>query len=194
VPGWGGKPGNLAPPVAPGQSFVAKFALPRAGTFIYHTHWHKDEQLGGGLYGPLIVLEPGERYDPATDHVVVIGLNGVPQENQREPFALNGSATPAPIVMRLGVPNRLRLINIAASNVGLVAYLVDRREQTTWKPLAKDGATLPAGQTTPRPARQLVTVGETYDFEIQPARSQLLWLEVRRGNGEWVLQAPIKLR
>jgi hypothetical protein len=96
--------------------------------------------------------------------------------------------------MRLGVPNRLRLINIAASNVGLVAYLVDRREQTTWKPLAKDGATLPAGQTTPRPARQLVTVGETYDFEIQPARSQLLWLEVRRGNGEWVLQAPIKLR
>ena len=194
VPGWGGKRGNLAPPVAPGKSFVAKFAPPRAGTFIYHTHWHKDEQLGGGLYGPLIVLEPGERYDPATDHVVVIGLNGVPQENQREPFALNGSATPAPIVMRVGVPNRLRLINITASNVGLTAHLVDRGEQTTWKPLAKDGATLPAGQTTPGPARQLVTVGETYDFEIQPSRSQVLWLEVRRGNGEWVLQAPIKLR
>ncbi len=65
VPGWGGQPGNIAPPVAPGQSFVAKFTPPRAGTFIYHTHWHKDEQLGGGLYGPLIVLEPGERYDPA---------------------------------------------------------------------------------------------------------------------------------
>ena len=194
VPGWGGKPGNLAPPVAPGKSFVAKFAPPRAGTFIYHTHWHKDEQLGGGLYGPLIVLEPGERYDPETDHIVIIGLNGVPQENQREPFALNGSATPAPIVMRVGVPNRLRLINITASNVGLTAYLVDRGEQTTWKPLAKDGATLPAGQTTPGPARQLVTVGETYDFEIQPSRSQALWLEVRRGNGEWVLQAPIKLR
>jgi FtsP/CotA-like multicopper oxidase with cupredoxin domain len=194
VPGWGGQPGNLAPPVAPGQSFVAKFAPPRAGTFIYHTHWHKDEQLGGGLYGPLIVLEPGERYDPATDHVVVIGLNGIRQENEREPFALNGHAVPAPIVMRVGVPNRLRLINITASNVGLVAYLIDRGEQTTWKPLAKDGATLPAGQTTPRSARQLVTVGETYDFEIQPSRSQVLWLEVRRGNGEWVLQAPIKLR
>ena len=194
VPGYGGQPGNLAPPVAPGQSFVAKFTPPRAGTFIYHTHWHKDIQLTGGLYGPLIVLEPGERYDPATDHIVIIGLNGVRQGNEREPFALNGSATPAPIVMRAGVPNRLRLINITASNVGLWAFLVDRLEPTTWKPLAKDGETLPAGQTAPRPARQLVTVGETYDFEIQPARSQVLWLEVRRSVGEWLLQAPIKLR
>jgi FtsP/CotA-like multicopper oxidase with cupredoxin domain len=194
VPGWAGQPGNLAPPVAPEQSFVAKFTPPRAGTFIYHTHWHKDEQLGGGLYGPLIVLEPGERYDPETDHVFIIGLNGIVQEAGREPFALNGSATPDPVVMRAGVPNRLRLINITASNVNLTALLVDRFEQTTWKPLAKDGATLPPEQSALRPARQLVSVGETYDFEIQPSRSEALWLEVRRGNGEWVLQAPIKVR
>ena len=50
------------------------------GTFIYHTHWHEDLQLSGGLYGPLIVLEPGERYDPGTDHIVIIGLKGVPME------------------------------------------------------------------------------------------------------------------
>ena len=194
VPGYGGQPGNLAPPVAPGKSFVAKFTPPRAGTFIYHTHWHKDAQLAGGLYGPLIILEPGERYDPETDHVVIIGLNGIPQEPPLEPFALNGSAMPAPIVMRAGVPNRLRLINITTLNDNLQAFVVDRGEQTTWKPLAKDGATLPAGQTAPRTARQLVTVGETYDFEIQPARSQGLWLEVRRGSGQFLLQAPIKLR
>jgi FtsP/CotA-like multicopper oxidase with cupredoxin domain len=194
VPGWGGQSGNLAPPVVPGQSFVAKFTPPRAGTFIYHTHWHKDAQLAGGLYGPLIVLNPGERYDPQTDHIVVIGLNGVLRETEREPFALNGSATPSPIVMRAGVPNRLRLINITAINEGLTAFLVDRLEQTTWKPLAKDGETLPAGQTAPRPARQRVTVGETYDFEIQPSRSQRLWLEVRRATGAWVVQAPIELR
>jgi len=194
VPGYAGQPGNLAPPVGPGQSFVAKFTPPRAGTFIYHTHWHKDIQLTGGLYGPLIVLDPGERYDSETDHVVIIGLNGVLREKEREPFALNGSATPAPIVMRAGVPNRLRLINITASNDFLTAFVVDRGEQTTWKPLAKDGATLPVGQTAPRPARQLVTVGETYDFEIQPSRSQALWLEVRRGAGEWVLQTRITLR
>jgi FtsP/CotA-like multicopper oxidase with cupredoxin domain len=194
VPGWGGQTGNLAPPVAPGQSFVAKFTPPRAGTFIYHTHWHKDTQLAGGLYGPLIILEPDERYNPETDHIVVIGLNGVPQHAPREPFALNGNTKPVPIVMRAGVPNRLRLINITATNVGLWAFLVDRLEWATWKPLAKDGEPLPAGQTAPRPARQLVTVGETYDFEIQPTRSQVLWLEVRRGIGEFLLQAPIKLR
>jgi manganese oxidase len=194
VPGYGGQAGNLAPPVAPGQSFVAKFTPPRAGTFIYHTHWHKDLQLSGGLYGPLIVLEPGERYDPETDHIVIIGLNGVVRENEPEPFALNGSAMPAPILMRADVPNRLRLINITANNEGLSAFLVDRLEQTTWKPLAKDGATLPAEQTARRPARQLVSVGETYDFEIQPTRSQVLWLEVRSATGQWRLQAPIKLR
>jgi FtsP/CotA-like multicopper oxidase with cupredoxin domain len=64
-----------SPTVEPGQSFVAKMTPPRAGTFIYHTHWHKDLQLTGGLYGALIVLEPSERYDPETDHVVIIGLN-----------------------------------------------------------------------------------------------------------------------
>ena len=194
VPGWGGQTGNIAPPVAAGQSFVAKLTPPRTGTFIYHTHWHKDAQLAGGLYGPLIVVEPGERYDPETDHIVIIGLNGVVRESERDPFALNGSATPAPIVMRAGVPNRLRLINITSHGVNLTAFILNRFEATTWKPLAKDGATLPAGQTAPRPARQLVAVGETYDFEFQPPRSQQLWLEVRRGNGEWVLQAPIKLR
>jgi FtsP/CotA-like multicopper oxidase with cupredoxin domain len=196
VPGWGGQAGNLAPSIAPGQSFIAKFTPPRAGTFIYHTHWHKDAQLAGGLYGPLIILDPGERYDRETDHIVIIGLNGIPLEPPLEPFALNGSATPAPIVMRAGVPNRLRLINITASDDFLTASIVDRGgEQTTWKPLAKDGATLPVGQTVPRPARQLVSVGETYDFEIQPAQSRMLWLEVNRGNrGVVVLQAPIKLR
>src|SRR5436309_12363389 len=56
VPGLGGQPGNITPAIEPGQSFVAKFIPPRAGTFIYHTHWHKDAQLSGGLYGALIVL------------------------------------------------------------------------------------------------------------------------------------------
>ena len=95
--------------------------------------------------------------------------------------------------MRAGVPNRLRLINITANSEGLTAFITDRFEQTTWKPLAKDGATLPPGQTANRPARQPVSVGETYDFEIQP-RSQRLWLEVRSGGGRWVVQAPIRIR
>jgi FtsP/CotA-like multicopper oxidase with cupredoxin domain len=194
VPGYGGRTGNIAPAVAPGQSFVARLTPPRAGTFIYHTHWHDESQLAGGLYGPLLVLEPGETYDPATDHIVVIGLNGAVIKGQREPFALNGRAKPAPIPMRAGVPNRVRLINITPNNVGLNVLLLDRLDAAQWTPVAKDGATLPPEQTTAQVARQAVAVGETYDFAIRPVKGQFLWLEVRRANGEWVLQAPVDIR
>ncbi len=194
VPGFGGHPGQLAQPIAAGQSFVARMTPPRAGTFIYHTHWHDEAQLAGGLYGALIVLEPGERLDPAVDHIVILGLNGVVVPGHREPFAINGRANPDPIRMRVGVLNRLRLINITANNVALNAFLVDQFETTQWTPLAKDGAALPAGQSAPRLGRQQIAVGETYDFQITPARVQNMWLEVRRGSGEWVLQAPIEIR
>ena len=194
VPGFGGAAGRLAPAIAPGESFVAKITPPRAGTFIYHTHWHDEAQLAGGIYGALLVLEPGERYDPQTDHVVMIGFNGEVKANTREPFALNGRAAPAPILLRAGVPNRLRLINITPANVALVVSLLDNADVVQWKPLAKDGASLPPGQTTTRRARQPIAVGETYDFEVGPDAPPTMWLEVRRGSGEWVLQAPVRIR
>jgi FtsP/CotA-like multicopper oxidase with cupredoxin domain len=194
VPGFGGLGGTIASPIAPGQSFVVRFTPPHAGTFIYHTHWHDEAQLAGGLYGALLVLEPGERYDPRVDHVVVIGLNGVLVPGEREPFAVNGRAIPAPIRMRVGVPNRIRLVNITATNVGLSASLLDQSELKRWKPIGKDGAALPPAQREPRLGRQSVAVGETYDFEITPDEPQNLWLEVRRGSGEWVLQVPVQVR
>ena len=52
-----------------GGRFVVRFTPPRAGTFIYHTHLHDHRQLSSGLYGAMIVIEPGETFDPATDHV-----------------------------------------------------------------------------------------------------------------------------
>ena len=68
--GWGGAGEQMAPPIEPGQAFIARFVPPRAGTFIYHTHWHNFLQLTGGLYGPLIVLQPGQKLDPETDKTV----------------------------------------------------------------------------------------------------------------------------
>lgn len=44
----------------------------------------------------------------------------------------------------------------------------------------------------PRPAdRQAVSVGETFDFTWTPTQSGPHWLEVRRGNGEWMAQARL---
>jgi FtsP/CotA-like multicopper oxidase with cupredoxin domain len=192
VPGFGGLAGRIAAPIEPGQSFVVRMTPPRAGTFIYHTHWHDDAQLAGGVYGALLVLEPGERYDAATDHIALIGLNGVLRDGEREPFALNGRASPAPILMRAGVPNRLRLINITPNNVALTAFLVDQSAPIHWKLLAKDGAAATPAES--RAARQQIAVGETYDFEVDTTGRRDLWLEVRRGNGEWVLQVPVRIR
>jgi FtsP/CotA-like multicopper oxidase with cupredoxin domain len=196
VPGWGGHSGSTTPAIAPGQTFTAKFTPPRAGTFIYHTHWHDEAQLSGGLYGALIVLEPGQRYDPTTDHVFIAGFDGPEVPGQRQPVVVNGMhATvpaidpgPVPVSVRANVPNRLRLINITPDNVALTFVLTDGFKPLMWKAVAKDGADLPVQQSTVRQARQLVSVGETYDFEIKPTAGQRFWLELRRGNGEWVAQ------
>jgi FtsP/CotA-like multicopper oxidase with cupredoxin domain len=194
VPGFGGDNEKIAPPVAAGQSFVVKMTPPRSGTFMYHTHWHDVGQLAGGLYGPLIVLEPGQKYDPTTDHILMVGYNGVVIKGQRAPYALNGLSAPEPIFMRAGVPNRLRLINITPNNVGLTASLMNQFEPVQWKLLAKDGAEVAGTQGALRLARQLVSVGETYDFEFTLSNPQDLWFDFRTRFGGWVLQAQVQVR
>jgi FtsP/CotA-like multicopper oxidase with cupredoxin domain len=190
VPGFGGTAGSVTPPVAPAGAFVAKFTPPRAGTFIYHTHWHDEDQLRGGLYGPLVVVEPGHRFDPAIDHVAVIGLT----RGEGEPHVLNGLQQPAPIVLRAGVANRLRLINITTANANIIVRLTEAGEATTWIPRAQDGVTLPRALQVAGPARTRLPVGGTFDAEIPASGPRRLWLDVRRGNGAWLVQAPVDVR
>ena len=44
--------------VKPGEEFEYSFVPPDAGTFWYHSHVNAFEQVGRGLYGPLIIDEP----------------------------------------------------------------------------------------------------------------------------------------
>jgi FtsP/CotA-like multicopper oxidase with cupredoxin domain len=44
-------------PISPGETFVYAFDVPDAGTYWYHPHQRSFEQVGRGLYGPLIVEE-----------------------------------------------------------------------------------------------------------------------------------------
>jgi FtsP/CotA-like multicopper oxidase with cupredoxin domain len=62
----GGTGDQVTPAIALDGSFVARFNPNRAGTFIYHTHAANQDQLAGGIYGALIVLEPGEISTPHT--------------------------------------------------------------------------------------------------------------------------------
>lgn len=177
VAGWGGNGRQMTPPVAPGGSFVAKFAPPRAGTFIYHTHWHDPSQLVKGLYGPLIVLPPGEKFDPDTDKIVLISIDG--PDEKADAILVNGTSAPDPTTMRVGIRYRFRLINITSINPDVRVSLMDGGRPVVWRAIAKDGADLPESQRTLTDAREVrVSVGETYDFEFVPASAGRLRLEV----------------
>ena len=53
-----GVPELTQPAIAPGESFTYSFTVPDAGTYWYHPHTLSSQQVGHGLYGPLIVEEP----------------------------------------------------------------------------------------------------------------------------------------
>jgi len=176
VAGWSGTAGRLAPMIAPRDSFVAHLTLPRAGTFIYHTHLGDVEQLTSGLYGAIVVLEPGQKFDPAYDHVFVAGWDGVPEPTF---ILVNGEAHPAPIVFDAGRTHRLRFVGIGVVDGG--EYTIRRgNEIVKWKPIAKDGAPVPKSQTSVRPAQVELFAGETYDFEFSPTPGEYM-LTARMG-------------
>lgn len=65
---------NVQRPVAPGETYTYRFALPDAGTFWYHPHIDETIQLERGLYGVLIVHGPDE---PQLDAERVLVLDDV---------------------------------------------------------------------------------------------------------------------
>jgi FtsP/CotA-like multicopper oxidase with cupredoxin domain len=169
IPGWDGTPHHRAPLIKPGESFVAYITPRRAGTFIYHTHWDDVRQLTGGLYGALLVLPPGESYNPATDKVFVLGRSG--QNNSHDPLVLNGVPQPGVMVLLSGKAYRFRLINITPNDgaqVSLTAFGGASNGPAMWRAIAKDGADLPPQQATLSEATVRLFVGETRDYDFAP--------------------------
>jgi len=163
VAGWSGF-GKIAPMVAPNDSFVARLTLPRAGTFIYHTHLNDVEQVTAGMYGPILVLEPGKKFDRSTDHVFTIGWDGV---GGRPQILINGDSILSPLEIKSGKTHRLRFVNIGPAGRFIIAM---RRDSTpvVWRPRAKDGADLPLSARKQGPATMSLNVGETFDAEFDP--------------------------
>ncbi len=179
VGGWSGSAGRLAPVIAPGDSFTARFTPPRAGTFIYHTHVDEERQEPAGLAGPIVVLEPGQSWDAATDHTVLF-TSPYSLEEERTVVLLNGSHTPAPLVLRAGVSHRFRFINMTVRHPAMSVEIRRDTSLVQWRPLAHDGADLPEARRVPRPAfLGNVSVGQTYDFALAPDAPGDYRLEVR---------------
>lgn len=58
--------------VPPGGTFDYDFVTPDAGTYWYHAHNRSWNEVGRGLYGPLVVEEPDPVFDRAHDLTLVI--------------------------------------------------------------------------------------------------------------------------
>jgi len=185
------------PPIAPGDSFVAEFVPPRAGTFIYHTHANEQLQMGSGLYGPLLVVDPDKPLDPDRERVILVGGAGpadsLPQFDFQTPGLVNGSPAPEPMDLAVGKTYRLRLININP-DWRVIFSLMSDSALATWRPIAKDGADLPAVQRWPRSAYLLTGPGETADFEFTPTVPGDLRLEVKTQLPGWIIPVVVRVR
>lgn len=191
VVGWSGADSKRSPLIAPRDSFVAVMSPPRAGTFMYHPHMDEEDQLYAGMYGPMIVLEPGARFDPTTDLVFMMGEAIV---DGKRGETLNGARHFAPLQLKVGITYRLRFLNMNAASPGEILLHTDS-VPLRWNPLAKDGADLLVARRTEQPSRLArLGVGETYDFTWRPTQTGNAVLEVKSLDADSAFRVPIILR
>jgi manganese oxidase len=188
--GWSSDGKRTAPAIRPDSSFEVRITPKRAGTFMYHTHFNEMRQQYGGLVGPLIVLEPGERWDPKRDLLFLIS------ESNRGALLVNGTAAPPAKDLRVGTKYRIRVADITGFRQILLARVMRDTSLATWRPIARDGFTLPAHQTLARPSVATVSSGETADFELVPSAPGALRLELvaRSRAGVETVQGTVLLR
>jgi FtsP/CotA-like multicopper oxidase with cupredoxin domain len=189
VPWWGGIDEKRAPAVEPGKTFTVRMIPPRAGTFMYHTHWHDAAQLTGGIHGAMIVLAPGQKYDPDTDRSFVFSI-GPNQPYGAGLLLLNGSPQPAALHLRTGRTYRFRLINITPATDNLQVSLRDENGLAAWRELAKDASEVKKEGL--QKADQRVAIGETFDFEYRAEKAGEVTLQGwPTGNARRVVQTLI---
>ncbi len=192
-----GVPGLTQDPVAPGQRFHYRFALPDAGTYWYHPHLGTPEQVERGLAGALIVEDDAP---PPVDLDLVwllddwrLDAQGRLAENfynfhdvahagrlgQR--LTVNGR-TDLVQALQTGQRVRLRLINAANARIfalsleGLSAWLI-----------ARDG--MPAETAVPWEGELLLGPGMRTDFIVDATRAGRFELRDSFGRGQRSLAA-----
>jgi FtsP/CotA-like multicopper oxidase with cupredoxin domain len=201
VAGFAGSTGRLAPIIAASDSFEARMTPPRSGTFIYHSHVDEPRHHRAGLGGALIVRD-GPPATPATEHLFFI--KSARGSTGSSPMEINGQVNPDTVVLRVGERYRFRFVGLAVTSPNATVYLTARPDSSLenlrdtmlvqWRPVAKDGADLPERSRALRPAQQLVSIGETYDFEFQPSMRGELRIEVRPVSaGRLFVRVPVRV-
>jgi FtsP/CotA-like multicopper oxidase with cupredoxin domain len=190
IAGFSGSPMRLSPAIAPRDSFEARFTPPRPGTFIYHSHVDESRQQAAGLTGAIVVLAPGQRFNPTRDLFAIITSPPDSATEQRA-VMVNGAVDPEPLMLEAGVPHRLRMINITMSRPGLRVELYQDTTLAQWRVLARDGAELPDHRKVVGPAGSQLSIGQTMDVEVTPRAPGPHKLLVRTSTG--VLVATLNM-
>jgi len=192
VAGFSGIGDKIMPPIPPGGTFAAEFTPPRSGTFPYHAHLHEMRQIGSGMYGAIIVSDAPR--DTTRDHLIVAGGGGLPMFYKQPPTFLlvNGSDLPRALRMTAGDTNRIRIVSIHADEI-LYFRFGTETQAAKWKPLARDGADLPAGLRATTSAVVSMGPGETADFTYVPTQPGRMMLEVWIDAGQRVV-LPVEIQ
>ena len=179
VPGWSGQGKTILPAIDVGDSMTVRWTPPRAGSFMYHSHFNEAQQMGSGLYGPIIVVEPGQKFDPETDRILFFGTGGAYKNVVFGPFPaflMNGKAQPEAMNLKVGTKYRFRLFNLAG-DVPMLVEVKNGDKPFEWRAVAKDGYPLPPSQAKMRPATLTFDPGEIYDYEFTPKAAGELTLQ-----------------
>lgn len=200
--GFSGEGKRLAPAIAPGDSFTARFTPTRSGTFMYHAHMDEMRQELAGLTGMLVVRDSASA--SPNDYALLFKGDG---NNGAHPFAINGQRDPDTLVLHVGQRARFRLGNLSkGTSTAAPSYWLTARPDSAariandtmlvrWQPVAKDGFDLPASARSLQAAQHVVSVGETFDFEYTPVAPGNLRLELRtpRPPHALLIRVPIRV-
>jgi FtsP/CotA-like multicopper oxidase with cupredoxin domain len=170
---------------------------------MYHSHVNEVRQHAAGLVGPLIVRDAPGR--PAADEAIFFLKGARAGIGGPNPLEINGTLSPDTVVLHAGRPARLRFIGLSIVNPNATVWLTSRPDSSfanlrdtmvvQWRQIAKDGADIPESARTMRLARQIISMGETYDFEIVPRERGNLRIEVRSlgGRGRLLVRVPVRI-
>jgi FtsP/CotA-like multicopper oxidase with cupredoxin domain len=201
-----GVPGHSQAPVPPGGEFRYEFVVPDAGLFWYHPHVQSAKQVGDGLYGPLLVEDPGEPAGLGDEVVMVLSDISLDDNGQLAPsdagggigslfgregehVLVNGQLNPT-LLARPGRRQRWRLVNAARSRYFQLAL-----EGHTFTRLGGDGGFLEAPLASDR---LVLTPGQRADVLVTPQGSAgseraVRWVPYDRGYGSTYMRPEVTM-
>jgi len=176
-----GVPEISQPPIPPGGEHVYEFDVPDTpGTYFYHTHFSADRQQPLGLYGALIIDEPEQPPDVASEHIIALGEWTV-VAGETYPamqladmlpnyFTFNGKSYPATETLNVKVGGRILVRLIGSGQFIHPIHIHGGPFEIT----ATDGNPVPVAARLTKDT-VLVGPGERYDV-VWTARSPGKWL------------------